>query len=104
MPRYITGRKKLLIDTGGYKVDPREIEGILMTSPDVKESVVIGVKSQEAGEKIKAVIVANGQCDAADIRLFCQEKLAAYKIPKIIEFCQEIPKSPLGKIQRHLIS
>ena len=101
---YITGRKKLLIDTGGYKVDPREIEAILMTYPDVKEAVIIGVKSQEAGEKIKAVIVPNGQCNAADIRLFCQQKLAEYKIPKIIEFRQEIPKSPLGKILRQALA
>ncbi|MGK7960436.1 MAG: hypothetical protein AB4044_07885 [Crocosphaera sp.] len=49
---------------------------------------------------MKAVIVADGECNASDIRLFCQEKLADYKIPKMIEFRQEIPKSPLGKILR----
>lgn len=97
---YLTGRKKLLIDTGGYKVDPKEIEDVLMSHPQIKETVVVGIKHKEAGEKIKAVIVADGECNASDIRLFCQEKLADYKIPKIIEFRQEIPKSPLGKILR----
>ncbi|NEO95240.1 MAG: acyl--CoA ligase [Moorea sp. SIO3G5] len=97
---YITGRKKILIDTGGYKVDPIEIEDVLISHPLVMEAVVVGVKGTDAGEKIKAVIVPNGECDASEIRLFCKEKLAEYKTPKIIEFRDEIPKSTLGKILR----
>ncbi len=98
---YLTGRKKLLIDTGGYKVDPLEIEDVLMSHPQVKEAVVVGVKEIHAGEKVKAVIVPLTQeCTSQEILYFCQRKLAKFKIPQIIEFRDKIPKSPLGKILR----
>jgi long-chain acyl-CoA synthetase len=99
---YITGRKKLLIDTGGRKIDPIEIEDILLTHPRVKEVVVVGVKGNHAGEIVKAVIVQQGreQFESREILGYCKERLAEFKIPKIIEFRSEIPKSPLGKILR----
>ncbi len=98
---YLTGRKKLLIDTGGYKVDPLEIEDVLISYPQVKEAVVVGVKETHAGEKVKAVIVPHTQeCTSQEILSFCQGKLAEFKIPKIIQFRDHIPKSPLGKILR----
>ncbi len=99
---YITGRKKILIDTGGRKVDPIEIEDILSTHPQVKEAVVVGVKGVYAGELVKAVIVLNEpeQYDEQEIFSYCKERLAEFKVPKIVEFRNEIPKSPLGKILR----
>ncbi len=99
---YITGRKKILIDTGGRKVDPIEIEDILSTHPQVKEAVVVGVKGTHAGELVKAVIVLKEpeQCDEKIIFSYCKERLAEFKVPKMIEFRDEIPKSPLGKIMR----
>jgi len=99
---FITGRKKLLIDTGGRKVDPIEVEDILLTHPKIKEAVVVGVKGDAAGEIVKAVIVCRGQekCSDREITAFCRERLAEFKIPKIIEFRREIPKSPLGKVLR----
>ncbi len=99
---YITGRKKLLIDTGGRKVDPIEVEDILMTHPQIKEVVVVGVKGSYAGELVKAVIVKKGRTnfDDQEIFSFCKQRLAEFKIPKIIEFRPEIPKSPLGKVMR----
>lgn len=99
---YITGRKKLLIDTGGYKVDPIEIEDILMTHPLVKEAVVVGVKRADAGEIIKAAIVTKegARIEENELLSFCKERMTEFKIPKIIEFREEIPKSPLGKILR----
>ncbi|MEH2405207.1 class I adenylate-forming enzyme family protein [Nostoc sp.] len=99
---YITGRKQIFIDTGGYKVDPLEIENILISHDRVKEAVVVGIKGSYAGEVIKAVIVPQNRDigDAKDILAYCQEKLADFKIPKIIEFRDEIPKSPLGKVLR----
>ncbi len=99
---YITGRKKILIDTGGRKVDPLEIEDILITHPKIKEAVVVGVKGAFAGELIKAVIVQQGleKCEEQEISSYCKEQLAEFKIPRIIEFRDEIPKSPLGKILR----
>ena len=97
---YITGRKKILIDTGGRKVDPIEIEDVLVTHPQIKEAVVVGVKSVFAGEIIKAVIVPQGEPTKAEITAYCKDKLAEFKIPRAIEFRTEIPKSPLGKILR----
>jgi long-chain acyl-CoA synthetase len=99
---YITGRKKILIDTGGRKVDPIEIEDVLVTHSSIKEAVVVGVKGLFAGEIIKAVIVPQESqtCEAKEISAYCQARLAEFKVPKIIEFRDEIPKSPLGKILR----
>ena len=99
---YITGRKKILIDTGGRKVDPIEIEDLLVTHPEVKEAVVVGVKDSDAGEVVKAVIVPTALegIQERSISTYCKERLAEFKVPKIIEFRDEIPKSPLGKILR----
>lgn len=97
---YITGRKKIFIDTGGYKVDPLEIEDILITHPAVKEAVVVGIEALYGGEIIKAVIVLKGDCNENEIMSYCQDRLADFKVPRIVEFINEIPKSPLGKILR----
>ncbi|BAZ09552.1 AMP-dependent synthetase and ligase [Calothrix sp. NIES-4071] len=99
---YVTGRKQIFIDTGGHKVDPLEIENILITHNQVKEAVVVGIKGLYAGEIIKAVIVPQngGICQEKDILSYCKDKLADFKVPKIVEFRNEIPKSPLGKVLR----
>ena len=99
---YITGRKKILIDTGGRKVDPVEIEDILSSHSKVKEAVVVGVKEQHSGEIVKAVVVSKESENILEQELFsyCQKHLAEFKVPKIVEFRNEIPKSPLGKILR----
>lgn len=99
---YITGRKKILIDTGGRKVDPIEVEDVLMAHPKAKEAVVVGVKGAHAGELVKAVLVLKEAtvCEEEEILSFCKARLAEFKVPKIIEFRDEIPKSPLGKILR----
>ena len=99
---YITGRKKILIDTGGRKVDPIEIEDVLITHPNIKEAVVVGVKGFFAGEIIKAVIVPQSlpACEQREISDYCKARLAEFKVPRIIEFREEIPKSPLGKVLR----
>ena len=99
---YITGRKKILIDTGGRKVDPIEIEDVLLAHSKIEEAVVVGMQGFFAGEIIKAVIVTKGSedCQAQEISSHCKERLAEFKVPKIIEFREEIPKSPLGKILR----
>lgn len=99
---YITGRKQIFIDTGGHKVDPLEIENILLTHNQVKEAVVVGIKGLYAEEIIKAVIVPQNReiCNEKDLLSYCKDKLADFKVPKIIEFRDEIPKSPLGKVLR----
>jgi long-chain acyl-CoA synthetase len=97
---YITGRKKLFIDTAGYKVDPMEVEDVLATHPAVKEVVVVGVPQANVGEVIKAVIVRQEDCTAQVLQDHCKTQLADFKVPQLIEFRSEIPRSPLGKILR----
>jgi long-chain acyl-CoA synthetase len=97
---YLTGRKKIFIDTGGHKVDPLEVEDVLMAHPLVKEAVVVGTKGPLGGELIKAVIILKGECKEQDILFFCKDKLADFKTPKFIEFRQDLPKNPLGKVLR----
>jgi long-chain acyl-CoA synthetase len=98
---FITGRKKLFIEVRGHKVDPIEVEDVLATHPKVREAVVVGVDSGVAGEEIvKAAIVPANGCEERELIGFCQQRLAGFKVPQIVEFREEIPKSPLGKILR----
>ena len=98
---FVTGRKKLLIDVGGYKVDPIEVEDVVVSHPGVGEAIVVGVAGANPGEElVKAVVVATEDCDDREIIRFCRERLANYKVPQVIEFREEIPKSPMGKVLR----
>lgn len=100
---YVTGRKKLLINVAGYKVDPLEVEDVLMKHPQVADAVVIGVEHPGYGEKIKAVIVRQpeaGDCTEEELIAYAAEHLAEYKVPRTVEFRAEVPRSPLGKILR----
>jgi long-chain acyl-CoA synthetase len=97
----ITGRKKLLIEVGGYKVDPIEVEDVVVAHPKVAEAVVVGVETKVQGEElVKAVVVPSDELDERDLIGFCQQRLANFKVPQVVEFREEIPKSPLGKILR----
>lgn len=95
---YIVGRKTMFINTGGNKVDPSEVEMLLCGHPKVKEIAVVGVKSHYGEEVIKAVVVLSSQCSEREIVEFCKGRIADFKIPRIIEFREEIPRSPLGKV------
>ncbi|NEP09964.1 MAG: acyl--CoA ligase [Symploca sp. SIO2C1] len=98
---YLTGRKKMLIDVGGDKVDPLEVEDVLNTHPKVEEAVVVGAKGSDGVELTKAVIVPNGECSEQEILAYCKERIADYKVPRMVEFRQELPKDPVfGKVQR----
>jgi long-chain acyl-CoA synthetase len=97
----ITGRKKLLIEVGGYKVDPIEVEDVVVAHPHVREAVVVGVPGQRPGEEtVKAVVVPRSEVTERELIDFCRERLANYKVPQAVELREEIPKSPLGKILR----
>jgi long-chain acyl-CoA synthetase len=97
----ITGRKKLFIEVAGHKVDPVEVEDVLAAHPNVREVVVVGVRGRTEGEEIvKAAIVPVDGCEQREVIAFCRERLANFKVPQIVEFREEIPKSPLGKILR----
>lgn len=99
---FITGRKKLLVNVAGNKVDPLEVERIVLQHPAVAEAVVIGVEHAGYGELLKAVVVVHEGCSstAAELIAHAASRLAEYKVPKEVEFRTAIPKSPLGKVLR----
>ncbi len=94
----IVGRKQTFIDTGGYKVDPKNVEAVLLQHPQVREVVVLGISAPGLGQVVKAVVVADGGCDEATLVRHCQGRLASYEVPRLFDFRAELPRSPLGKI------
>jgi long-chain acyl-CoA synthetase len=100
---YLMGRKKLFINKGGYKISPVELEMLLEEHPKVEEAVVIGVPTQYGDENVKAVIVLSEPCEAIEIIEYCRGRIANFKIPSQIEFRDELPKSPAGKVRRQLL-
>ncbi len=98
---FLTGRKKLYIEVAGNKVDPIEVEDVLIAHPKVREAVVVGVKGSVDGEEVvKAAVVPHDGCEQRELIDFCRQRLANFKVPQVVEFREEIPKSPLGKILR----
>ncbi|MER3536452.1 MAG: long-chain fatty acid--CoA ligase [Thermus sp.] len=101
---YIVDRKKDLIIAGGYNIYPREIEEVLYQHEAVQEAAVIGVPDPYRGETVAAFIVLKeeykGKVTKEDLERFCRANLAAYKVPRIIEFKDALPKSAVGKILR----
>src|SRR3989441_6725050 len=98
----IVGRKKEMIVVSGYKVFPDEVDGVLMSHPAVLEAATIGVPDPKRGELVKSFVVLKpgSQATVADVLAFCRENLAAYKVPRAIEFRSELPKSGALKILR----
>jgi long-chain acyl-CoA synthetase len=98
----IVDRKKDLIIASGFNVYPREVEDVLYSHPKVKEAAVIGVPSEYRGETVKAVIVLEDGVEATPEELiaYCARELATFKVPKIVEFRTELPKSLIGKVLR----
>jgi len=101
---YIYDRKKDLIKYKGLQVLAREVEEILKTHPKIKEVGVIGIPDIKVGQNVKAFVVlesdARGDLSEEEIIEYCKGKLAHYKMPKIIEFVGEIPKTDIGKVSR----
>lgn len=99
---YIVDRKKDMIISGGYNVYPREIDEVFFTHPKVMEACAIGVPHPTRGEQIKVFVVFKPGETASEEELidFCREKLAAYKLPTMVTFCEELPKSTVGKVLR----
>ncbi|QHS22438.1 long-chain fatty acid--CoA ligase [Virgibacillus sp. MSP4-1] len=102
---YIVGRKKELIIASGYNVYPIEVEDVLYTHPNVLEVAVIGVPDRYRGETIKAVVVCkeNTSLTEEEVIEHCRKELAAYKVPRIVEFADELPKTAVGKILKRAL-
>ena len=99
---YIVDRKKDMIITGGFNVYSAEVESCLMALPAVFECAVVGVPHEKWGEAVKAFVVIRGGASLTqdEVISHCKTNLGSVKSPKSVEFCQEIPKTPAGKIDR----
>ena len=102
---FIVDRKKDLIKTSGFQVWPREIEEVISAHPAVLEVGVVGMPDKMKGETVKAWIVLrpNMKLDAAELKAWCRERLAPYKVPSDFEFVSDLPKSQVGKVLRRVL-
>jgi len=98
----IVDRKKDMIIAGGYNIYPVELDGVLFDHPKILEACTIGVDDGYRGETVKAFVVLKEEetLTEEDVTAYCRENLASYKVPKIIEFIDELPKSAVGKVLR----
>lgn len=102
----LTGRIKLLIDVGGLKVNPLEVEDVLMQHPTVASCVVVPVQASETVCRVKAIVTPHEEHAPPQpevLRKFARQHLAGYKVPRLIEIRASLPKSPTGKILRHQV-
>ena len=103
---YIVDRKKDMINASGFKVYPREVEEVLYQHEEVVEAVAVGVPDEYRGETVKAFVVRKPGSTATEEELvsYCKENLAPYKVPKVLEFRDELPKSAVGKLLRRVLA
>jgi len=100
----LVGRLKELINRGGEKISPREIDEVLLTHPAVSEAVCFGVPHPTWGEEVAAAVVLREPVAESDLHAFCKERLAEFKRPKQIHITQAIPRTATGKIQRRVVA
>jgi long-chain acyl-CoA synthetase len=105
---YLTDRKSFMIISGGVNIYPQEIENLLITHPRVADAAVVGAPDEEMGEKVVAVIQPMDWGEAGDrlrdeLTAFCRANLSSVKLPRRIEFMEELPRHPTGKLYKRLI-
>jgi acyl-CoA synthetase (AMP-forming)/AMP-acid ligase II len=100
----LVARLKELINRGGEKISPREIDEVLLAHPNVAEAVCFGVPHPMWGEEVEAAVVVRDPVTAAELLAFCRERLADYKRPKQIHITDAIPRTATGKIQRGVVA
>jgi long-chain acyl-CoA synthetase len=96
---WITGRTSLFINSAGNKVDPAEVEAVLLRHPAVGEAAVFGAPTAQGEEIVTAVVVLRAPCPSAILRAHCRAALASYKVPREIRVRATLPRSPLGKVR-----
>src|SRR5690554_3787452 len=97
----IVDRKKDMINVSGFKVFPNEVEDVLAGHPDILEAAVVGVTDNDGSETVKAFVVTNNKSlTVAEVREYAKTKLTPYKVPHLVEFRTELPKSNVGKVLR----
>ena len=92
-----------MIISGGFNIYPREIEELLLEDPRVHEVAVAGVPDALRGEVPVAWVVTAHDCDSDELRALCQKELASYKVPQKFIRVDSLPRTPLGKVQKHLL-
>ena len=97
---YIHDRVKDMIVSGGENVYPAEVENALMAHENISDAAVIGIPDDKWGEAVKGVVVVNKDLSEDEIIEFARTKIAGYKCPKSIDFIEELPRNPGGKILR----
>ena len=100
----LTGRLKELINRGGEKISPLEVDATLLEHPAVAEAVCFAVPDEMYGECVQAAVVLRDDCEQKDIQDFCRERLADFKVPDVIYFADELPRTATGKIQRRHVA
>jgi fatty-acyl-CoA synthase len=104
---YIADRLKRMINAAGYKVWPAEVEMTLYKHPDIQEVAIVSAPDTRRGETVKAVVVlkpqSQGRLSAEDIMTWARSHMAAYKVPRVVEFAEALPRSGTGKIQWRLL-
>lgn len=103
---FIAGRKKEMIIRGGFNIYPREIEDVLQKMEQIAEAAVIGIPDNLMGERVKAVVVVKpgSSLNEDEVKAYCNEHLAEYKIPRIVEFCNALPRNSTGKVLKRLLA
>jgi acyl-CoA synthetase (AMP-forming)/AMP-acid ligase II len=99
---WFVGRRSEMLKIGGIRVYPLEIEKIIKAHPDVRDVVVVRAEERVRGEIARAVIstVPGSRLDSTAVQRYCRERMAVYKVPRIVEFWREVPKLPNGKIDK----
>lgn len=102
---YIVDRKKDMIIISGFNVYPKEVEEVIYSYPKVKEAAVIGVENESRGEYVKAFVVlkAGEECTQKELVQYLRQHLASYKIPRKVDFIENLPKNETGKILKRLL-
>ncbi len=97
----LTGRIKDLINRGGEKISPAEVEAVLLEHPAVAEAAVFGVPDPKYGEEVSAAVVLRGAATPQELQKYCANRLADFKVPKLIHLVSAIPKNAMGKVPRN---
>jgi long-chain acyl-CoA synthetase len=102
---YIVDRKKDMIISGGYNIYPQDVESVILELPQVEDVAVVGIPDKYRGETLKAyvVLVENTTLTKEELLEHCKERLAAYKVPRLLEFRRELPKTMVGKTLRRML-
>ena len=100
----ISGRLKEIINRGGEKIAPREIDEVLLRHPAVAEAVTFGIPHPSWGEEVAAAVVLRGEVETKELTDFCRRYLADFKVPRHLYVVTEIPRTATGKVQRRHVA